>query len=174
MENMSDHKHVGKECEICNWYIHADDMFAECSNCGKAFHKSCWDKEGRCISCGSTECTTGGYEGPKYVTPDNFNNFQMEAEESTSRRSILFNDIGGKIKRLSTTLTVMGILGGILLFIVMLIIDTDLILPGLVAAIAISLFSWVNSFILNGFGELISCSNRIEELLDEKVNKKNE
>lgn len=71
----------------------------------------------------------------------------------------MFKNIGGKIKTLAVILTVIDIIGSIVGGIVL--IDMDEGLGATVIVVGI-LFSWINSFFIYGFGELIENTQKIE------------
>lgn len=73
----------------------------------------------------------------------------------------MFEQIGSKIKGLATFLTVAGIFAGVILWISLMAIDEDLALIGILAGVAIAVLSWISSFVLFGFGELVENSNII-------------
>lgn len=71
----------------------------------------------------------------------------------------MFENVGSKIKGLASFFCWGGIIasvvGGIWLI---ALLDEDFILPGLLIIALGSLLSWVSSFVLYGFGELVSNS----------------
>ena len=70
----------------------------------------------------------------------------------------MFNNIGGKIKTLAKVLTVIGMI----LSIIWGIVETEFSVETGFAIIALGcLFSWVGSFLLYGFGELIDNTKEI-------------
>ena len=71
----------------------------------------------------------------------------------------MFDNIGGKIKGLAIIITAIGILGSVVGGIVMFTIDEDLIAIGLVVMIVGPLVSWISSFMLYGFGQLVQNSD---------------
>ena len=73
----------------------------------------------------------------------------------------MFNNIGSKIKTLAQVLTWIGIIGSSISGIVLMAEDEDLIAAGLLTIIFGCLFSWVGSFLLYGFGQLVENSDRI-------------
>ena len=75
----------------------------------------------------------------------------------------MFENIGGKIKTLATTITWVGIIGFVILGI--LIMDTSSIAAGLLIALFGSLLSWISSWLLYALGELVENSQRQTELL---------
>ena len=65
----------------------------------------------------------------------------------------MFENIGSKIKTLATVSTFIGILGSIIGGIVLCTVD--LIGVGIMVMLLGGIFSWIASFVLYGFGELI-------------------
>lgn len=65
----------------------------------------------------------------------------------------MFQNISDKIKTLAIVCTVIGILGSIIGGIVLCTVD--LIAVGIIVMLLGSIFSWIASFVLYGFGELI-------------------
>ena len=74
----------------------------------------------------------------------------------------MFDDIGKKIKSLATILCWVGIIAYVIAAIVMFSIDDDLIGIGFLLLIVGPLMSWVGSFFMYGFGELIDKACDIE------------
>lgn len=70
----------------------------------------------------------------------------------------MFNNIGSKIKGLASVICFGGIILCIIIGIVVAALDEDLILAGFAIMILGALLSWVSSFVLYGFGELIENS----------------
>ena len=73
----------------------------------------------------------------------------------------MFNNIGGKIKTLASVITWLGIGLSVIIGIVLMVMAEELILIGLIVAILGSIFSWIGSFLIYGFGELIENSSII-------------
>ena len=67
----------------------------------------------------------------------------------------MFNNIGKKIKTLAVVICWIGIVGSVLAGIIMCVSDEDMIIFGLLTMIAGALISWIGSFFMYGFGELI-------------------
>ena len=71
----------------------------------------------------------------------------------------MFDNIGGKIKTLAKVVCWIGIIGSCLAGFVLLVegldVSEELILYGILVAGVGSLFSWIGSFFLYGFGQLI-------------------
>ncbi len=70
----------------------------------------------------------------------------------------MFNNIGSKIKGLASVICFGGIVLCIIIGIVVAALDEDLILAGFAIMILGALLSWVSSFVLYGFGELVENS----------------
>lgn len=77
----------------------------------------------------------------------------------------MFNNIGGKIKDLASAMAIIGIIASFVLGFVLFGIDDDMIPVGIVIIVVGSLISWIGSFLLYGFGELIEKTCIIEERL---------
>ena len=75
----------------------------------------------------------------------------------------MFDNIGGKIKALATFITVIGILVSIISGIIIMMLHSDLMLIAVLMMIVGSLLSWLSSFLLYGFGELIYRTTATEE-----------
>lgn len=71
----------------------------------------------------------------------------------------MFNNIGGKIKSLASFVCWLGIIATVIGGIILMLTDEDLILIGLLVMIAGSIGSWVGSFLLYGFGQLVHNSD---------------
>ncbi len=90
----------------------------------------------------------------------------------------MFNNIGGKIKALAKVVTWLGILGSVISGIVMISnansyyrTNSALIWSGLLTIVLGSLFSWLASFILYGFGELVDNSQHAADAMDQMNNR---
>lgn len=73
----------------------------------------------------------------------------------------MFDNIGGKIKTLAKVVCWIGIIACIITGIVLMATDEDLILVGILTVVVGSLLSWVSSFILYGFGQLVENSDTL-------------
>lgn len=71
----------------------------------------------------------------------------------------MFDNIGGKIKGLATAVTVIGIISSIICGIFLLAEEEALL--GIVVGAAGSFVSWISSFVLYGFGQLVENSDII-------------
>lgn len=80
----------------------------------------------------------------------------------------MFGNIGGKIKTLAQVVTWIGIIGSVICGFVLMGIDEDLIFTGFIIALLGSLSSWVSSFVLYGFGQLIENTDKLVELAKNK------
>ncbi len=67
----------------------------------------------------------------------------------------MFRNIGGKIKTLAQIITWLGIIASVLGGFIVAAIDDDLIAVGLLIVVVGSLASWISSFLLYGYGQLI-------------------
>lgn len=71
----------------------------------------------------------------------------------------MFNNIGGKIKSLAKIVCWLGIISCIISGLPLILTKQQpLVLVGIWIAVVGSLFSWISSFILYGFGELVENS----------------
>lgn len=91
----------------------------------------------------------------------------------------MYNNIGGKIKGLAIFFCILGILGSLTVSIVTIVgiqssyyLDDDSVLYGSIGGVLISivgsLISWVSSFLLYGFGQLVQNSDRISTALNKQ------
>ena len=87
----------------------------------------------------------------------------------------MFNNIGGKIKGLAKFMCWLGIILSVIIGIVLIIgatnrngyyryTDTTTIIYGIIVIVMGSLLSWIGSFVLYGFGELVDNSSKLVEL----------
>lgn len=85
----------------------------------------------------------------------------------------MFTNIGDKIKNLASVLAWLGIIGSIIGGIVMIAVGLEsseiFVLFGFLTAIAGSLVSWIGSFLLYGFGELIDRVAQIDRKLNNQA-----
>ena len=88
-----------------------------------------------------------------------------------------FENIGGKIKTLAVILTILGVAASIIFGFYML---SENAITGLLIALIGSLVSWISSFFMYGFGELIEKTTEIAqntkkdikvEIVNEETNK---
>jgi len=84
----------------------------------------------------------------------------------------MFNNIGKKIKILASVIAIIGICCSIMFFLIKFFTANNIKL-GIYVAIFGSLFSWIGSFVLYGFGQLIENSDKIVKLEKKKYNKEN-
>ena len=73
----------------------------------------------------------------------------------------MFSNIGGKIKSLAQIVCWMGIICSVVSGIILIDTDDDLAFLGFVIIIIGSLLSWVSSFVLYGFGQLVENSDKL-------------
>lgn len=148
-------------CEKCKREISPIDEVA-CPTCDKKYHSWCWESETNCLGCHETT--------KNYVT-ENIHTLKKDELNSSKKygpnSSGVFSNIGGKLKGLATFATVVGIIAGIIVCVAMAIIDLEMIPLGLVIGVAIALLSWIGSFVIYGFGELITTSQSILRELNE-------
>ena len=69
-----------------------------------------------------------------------------------------FENIGGKIKTLAVVLTILGVVASIMICVFLLFRN---FLIGILIAIIGSLVSWISSFFMYGFGELIEKTTEV-------------
>lgn len=84
----------------------------------------------------------------------------------------LFSNIGDKIKKLAVIITVIQMAAGIITCIAVSIMSS--ILLGLPIGALICLTAWIGAFVLYGFGELISSSQRTARTIDKVLDELNE
>lgn len=73
----------------------------------------------------------------------------------------MFENIGGKIKGLAKVTCWIGIVASVILGIILIAADEDLVLTGIITAAIGAVASWVSSFVLYGFGQLVENSDRV-------------
>lgn len=87
----------------------------------------------------------------------------------------MFSNIGGKIKGLAKFICWLGIIISVVAGIVLIIsarhsdgyysyTDTNMIIVGIIVMVFGSVLSWIGSFVLYGFGELVDNSSKLVEL----------
>ncbi|MBQ8323707.1 MAG: hypothetical protein IJX82_00970 [Clostridia bacterium] len=74
----------------------------------------------------------------------------------------MYDNIGGKIKSLAKTLSILGAIATAILAIVLLCLDDKLLPFGVILLFFGPLFSWISSWLLYGFGELVENACTIE------------
>ncbi len=74
----------------------------------------------------------------------------------------MFEDIGGKIKGLAKVFCWLGIIASVITGIALMVTDEDLILAGLLSMVVGSFASWISTWLLYGFGEIIDKLYEIE------------
>ena len=95
----------------------------------------------------------------------------------------MFDNIGGKIKGLAKFICWVGIIASVVLGIVIIsganigsgrhmYTDSSTIIVGVITIVAGSILSWVGSFVLYGFGELVENSSELVDQIDEIRTKK--
>ncbi len=92
----------------------------------------------------------------------------LNLDNNTDKPIVISDSIGSKIKALAQVLTWVGILCSVILGIILMATDESLIFSGLIIAILGSLSSWVSSFVLYGFGQLIENTDKLVELSKNK------
>ncbi len=84
----------------------------------------------------------------------------------------MFDNIGSKIKTLAKIITVVGIAISVIWGLVIMInaqtgtiLDGGIFFSGIIVIVLGSLISWISSFFMYGFGQLIESTQNIEETL---------
>ena len=77
----------------------------------------------------------------------------------------MFSNIGKKIKELAQVFCWIGIIASLISGIVVISIDDDHALAGIMIIVIGALLSWISSFTLYGFGELIDQTQEINKKL---------
>ena len=85
----------------------------------------------------------------------------------------MFKNIGGKIKKLSEIVTWIGIIASVILGIIIMLPGDIMILVGVIVMAWGCFSSWIGSFLLYGYGQLIENSDKLV-LLHIGENDKNE
>lgn len=85
------------------------------------------------------------------------NSTETDNNEATG----MFTNIGSKIKTLAQAITLVGVVISIITGIGMVAIDDDLILTGIITAALGAFLSWISSFVLYGFGQLVENSDKL-------------
>lgn len=98
----------------------------------------------------------------------------VKKEENTKTKtvrnnsSVIFGDIGGKIKALATVIAWIGIVASVISGFTMMSIDEDLIFAGILVLGLGSLVSWISSFVFFGFGQLVENIDKLVEILNKQ------
>lgn len=74
----------------------------------------------------------------------------------------LYDNIGGKVKRLAKWTFIVGTIGALIIGLALIFIYEDLILYGFVTLIYGSIVAWVSSWTLYAFGELVEKTSENE------------
>ena len=74
----------------------------------------------------------------------------------------MYDNIGGKIKGLAKATFIVEAIAAVITGIVLMCIDEDLILYGILSLIVGPVLAWISSWLLYGFGELIDKVSDIE------------
>ena len=77
----------------------------------------------------------------------------------------MFNNIGGKIKALASIFTWIGIIISLIIGLLFIFADSHVVVIGILIIIIGSLMSWISSWLLYGFGDLIENSSIIARKL---------
>lgn len=73
----------------------------------------------------------------------------------------MFENIGKKIKNLASIITWIGILLSVVVGIIIIVLDDSLVAVGLIVIVAGFVSSWISSFLLYGFGQLVDNSDKL-------------
>lgn len=173
---------VEKICAGCGKPILVSDEVSVCA-CGAAYHKSCWMTLEHCKKCDSVNPSYNPilavYAANKQKSEETPAQTQAVNELLSEKRRLkilhgdgtgLFSDIAGKIQTLAVVIAIAGAILGLLTFILIAIIDEEMILPGLLIGIVIAVLSWVSTFTLYGFGTLIKSEQASAEYLYKIMN----
>ena len=79
-----------------------------------------------------------------------------------------YSNIGDKIKNLAQVLFVLGAIVDIILGISLMVTDEDLIIFGLLLILLGPVVTWISSWLLYGFGQLIENSDIIADTYNRK------
>lgn len=71
----------------------------------------------------------------------------------------MFKNIGDKIKTLAEVICILGIISSFVIGCILMAIDLDFFLKGILTIVLGSLASWIGSFVLYGFGQLVDDVN---------------
>ncbi len=104
--------------------------------------------------------------GREYLPQNNYAPITAYTASNAKETPGMFSNIGQKIKMLANALAWIGIIASIY-FGVFLMIDID-VLTGVVVLLGGSLFSWLGSFLLYGFGQLVDNSDKIRRMMENK------
>ena len=88
--------------------------------------------------------------------------------EDDEHTDILYNNVGGKIKGLVSFFTWLGIIASIIAGIVIMFIDEQMILVGVLVILLGSLGSWLSGLLLYGYGQLIENSDKLVKAMKNK------
>ncbi len=156
-------------CEKCKETISKESDLVSCPRCGKTYHRWCSLSISNCLccDCSAIEFSSGVTELVKNNATTMDTNEIIESTPYINTDTGIFSNIGEKMKNLATFVTIIGVVVGIIVVISMASMDEDLIYSGLLTGVAIALISWIGSFAIYGFGELISSSQKTERLLRE-------
>lgn len=71
----------------------------------------------------------------------------------------MFKNIGDKIKTLAEVICILGIISSFVIGCILMAINLDFFLKGILTIVLGSLASWIGSFVLYGFGQLVDDVN---------------
>lgn len=139
-------------CSNCNKYYSSNDTaryYISCPNCKKQL-----------CALGVTESewiTKSEEEKTAITNKAVLNNISARYSDGTA----MFSNIGGKIKALAKVICWLGIIAAVIAGIVQLAVGATV--TGLLTMVFGALGSWVGSFLLYGFGELIDKTTLIAQ-----------
>lgn len=78
----------------------------------------------------------------------------------------MFDYIGDKIKGLAKVICWVGIIASVVIGIVII---SGEVISGIITIVAGSILSWVGSFVLYGFGELVNSATKLAYLKEQEI-----
>lgn len=100
---------------------------------------------------------------------------QKSKEPITSKpRGGLYGNIGGKIKTLAVIFCVLGVLFSVISGIFTIVVDASTIsvVKGILVILVGAVLSWIGSFVLYGFGQMVENSDKLVALKQQEIDKK--
>ena len=126
------------------------------------FNYTCKDTLDLCLYSIFTSNTTDNQNISSLTHNNNINIPTVSISNSNSTG--MFGNIGGKIKSLAQVITWLGIIVSVIWGVVLMSTDEAFIPAGLIIALLGSLISWISSFVLYSFGQLIENTDKLVEL----------
>jgi len=81
----------------------------------------------------------------------------------------MFKNIGGKIKTFAKVVAWIGIIASVIVGLVFGMEDEDMIIYGLLIAGLGAFLSWVSSFIVYGFGQIVENTDKLVALKEKEL-----